>query len=447
MRIITRYLLAEHRLPFLFALNVILFVLLSNFVVRTLDRLLSKGAPARSILEVLVLSLGWMGAMAVPMAVLVATLMAFGRLSADREILALRSAGVGPARIARPVLLAGVVAALVMVAYNEWVLPASNHRLANLLVEIHRRQPTLELEAGVFLNEFPGTSILAERVDDRQQTMEGVTIYEFPSEGNVRTIRAARGRAEWSADGSVLTLHLEDGEIHETDADDPRSYGRVVFQTLALHLERQVSTGIHVQERSRGDREMSVHMMLSEVKRYRTSLGERGRRAREQVAAELARLAGGEASGEDRSEILQQQRRLERTLRGEKNGAEADRRRIQRLEVEIHKKFAIPAACVIFVLVGAPLGVRAHRGGLGMAIGISFVFFLVYYIFLIGGETLADRGVVSPVAAMWSGNTVMAVIGAWILRRVERDLPLLPSLARGMRWIRAPRVPDVSPDR
>jgi lipopolysaccharide export system permease protein len=125
-----------------------------------------------------------------------------------------------------------------------------------------------------------------------------------------------------------------------------------------------------------------------------------------------------------------------RALRGEANGATADRRRIARLQVEIHKKFAIPAACVIFVLVGAPLGIRTHRGSVGMAIGISFAFFLVYYIFLIGGENLADRGVISPVAAMWGGNVMAGTVGIWILHRVERDLPLWPALPPGISFRR-----------
>lgn len=443
MRITTRYLLGEHLLPFLFGMGVILFVLLTNFVVRTLDRLLSRGTPLTSILEVFVLSLGWMAAMAVPMAVLVATLMAFGRLAGDQEILALRAAGVSPAAIARPVFLAAAVMTCLMVAYNEWVLPETNHRLANRFFEIYRRQPTLELEEGVFYNQFPGYSILADRVNHDTQELRGVTLYEFLPEGEIQVIRAARGRTEWSPDATLLTLHLEDGEIHRTAPADASAYRRATFGALTMQLRRDDAGGPAVERRSRGDREMGIRMILAEIAEVDRQLAQRRRRTADLAAAELARLARpqpaaqvppGVAKPLTRAQggatALDRHRQLLRGVRAEANAQASQRQRRARLEVELHKKFAIPAACLIFVLVGAPLGIRTHRGGLGIAVGISFIFFVVHYIFLVGGENLADRGKLPPLVAMWGGDALVGAFGLWAFWRTSSDLPLWPATRR-----------------
>src|SRR5690606_29068656 len=105
-------------------------------------------------------------------------------------------------------------------------------------------------------------------------------------------------------------------------------------------------------------------------------------------------------------------------------------RQVRQLQVEIEKKFALAAACVIFVLFGAPLALRFPRGGVGLVLGISIVAFALYYIGLIGGETLADRGIVSPFVAMWGANMVFAAIGLVLIMRMGREA----GSARGSDW-------------
>jgi len=103
------------------------------------------------------------------------------------------------------------------------------------------------------------------------------------------------------------------------------------------------------------------------------------------------------------------------------NKRESFVRQINRYRVEIHKKFSIPFACIIFVLVGSPLAIRMGRSGMNMAVGLSMLFFLVYYVCLIGGEKLADRGFISPVTAMWSPNIFFFVLAVVLLRKAARE--------------------------
>jgi lipopolysaccharide export system permease protein len=427
MSILSRHILSQHVGPFFFGLGVILFVLVTNFVVDTLDLLLSKGVPLGTILEVVALSLGWMMALALPMAVLVATLMAFGSMAGDLEILAFRSAGVSPRRIVQPVLVAACVLSVLLLAYHEWVLPETNHRLANKLFEIHRKQPALGLEPGTFLTIFPRFSVLAETVDSRTSRLGEVTIYETMQQGGFRTIRAARGHAAWSEDASVLHLDLEQGEIHETSPQDPGHYTKVVFRELALRLSRPPEPGGGTPDRQRGDREMSVRMMRRESRTMRAAMATARLGTRDRIRGELRELAHPPAGESLRESPLSRHRVLLRQVRSDASGEAATERRLDRLLVETQKKFAISAAAIVFVLVGAPLVIRTSRGGMGIAIGISVLFFIAHYIFLLAGEHLADRGVVSPVVAMWGGDWVVGSLGLWCFWRTERDLPLLPA--------------------
>jgi len=102
-----------------------------------------------------------------------------------------------------------------------------------------------------------------------------------------------------------------------------------------------------------------------------------------------------------------------------------NKRKINSYMVEVHKKYSIPIACLVFVLIGAPLGVRVHRGGLGVAAGLSVLFFLVYWAFLIGGEDLADRSFITPAMAMWAPNIVMGILGFFLIRSTIREAKII----------------------
>ena len=147
-------------------------------------------------------------------------------------------------------------------------------------------------------------------------------------------------------------------------------------------------------------------------------------------------------AAEVRAERSRMLRRAESDLRAEASAA----RQMRRLEVEYHKKLSIPFACVIFVLVGAPLGIRSRRGGIGMGAGTGILFFLIYYLFLVGGEQLGDRGLVPPFWAMWSPNVLFGGVGLFLTLSVSREWRVAP-VTRVLDFVmRAPRRPQASPE-
>jgi lipopolysaccharide export system permease protein len=424
LTILSRYLLKEHLAPFGLGLALILFVLVMDVVLQMLDQVLSKGLSPGLAGQLLLFNLAWIIALAVPMAVLIAVLMAFARLAADHEILAAKACGASLSHLLRPVLLAAVVLAGLMVLFNDLVLPDWNHRARNIATSLKRRKAALVLKEkqGIFIHDLGRYSLLVRQVDERENRLAGITIHETGDVGQPTTLHAPGGHLQLLGDGSYIKLTLEDGEFFQPDQDDPASFVRGSFRRQVLHIQDPQRAWRFQGSTYRSDREMDIAEMRRAVQERRVEQG-RGRILIDSLTARLASLQTQEPPepGTDQEltrarERLEQERRLT-VSRGH---------RIDELLVEIHKKFSIPVACLVFVLVGAPLGVAVRRRGAAVSVGISLLFFWIYWMFLIGGEELADRGFVSPAAAMWAPNLLFGLIGWQLARVVLLDRPWLP---------------------
>ena len=170
-----------------------MFVFLLQFVMKFIDQLVGKGLTPWIIIELIALSLSWMLVLAVPMSVLVATLMAFGDLSSRNETTAMKASGVSTYRMILPVLLASTVVALLLVSFNNDVLPETNHRLRALTLDIRRKKPTINLRNGVFSQDIPGYSILVRRTFEKTNDLEGVTLFDYTNPGTNVVITAETG--------------------------------------------------------------------------------------------------------------------------------------------------------------------------------------------------------------------------------------------------------------
>ncbi len=436
-------------LPFFLGFGLVTFLFVIDFLFDYLDLILAKGIPFFAVLELFVLALGWITVLSFPCGVLVAALMTFGRLAQDNEITAMRSLGVNVGRVLRGPLLAGLALAALLTVYNNYVLPETNHRFANLSLAIHRKRPAAKIEPGIFIDAFENYSLLVRKVDDRTGDMQDVTIYDY-NQGTVpTTILAQRGKMQYIDRGATLKLDLWDGEIHEVpgQAGDNR-YRRGRFEQNTIYMHNPGALLQKVDRKSRGDREMTVGMMRAEIARLREQQSTRLESADEKaraagfpsyraiehalrpptglgrVRSAVAGLLGaGPPALADTTGLSQTVQALELDV----TEVENLERRMGSYRVEIQKKFSIPFACVVFVLVGGPLGIRTRKGGFAnMAIAVAF--FIVYYLFLIAGEQLADRRLVSPALAMWFPNILFGAVGTYLTFSVVGWGP-----SRGMR--------------
>ena len=432
MKILYQYIIRAHVGPFFFGLAVIMFVLVMDFIIEVLKLIIGKGLNAFTILQLFGLNLAWMLALAIPMAVLVSTLMAFGRLSQDNEIIALRASGVSLYRLILPALIVSIIICVGMVFFNDRVLPELNHKARLLATDIHQKRPTWNLKENVFIDEIPEYHILIRKVDPHSSDVEGVTIYDQKNRRTPRTIIAEKGKVEFTPDGNTLVFKLFNGEVHEADETEPQRYRRISFDRQTIYIHDVGSKLLRSQSDYRTDREKTSTQMLNEVRKLQAEV-----LASKQKIVKTVNLAWDKMAGTQQSKrplieekaiwdnLIKENQNILNQILSEKENVKNKRRYINSLMVEVHKKFALAGACVVFILVGAPLGIMARRGGI-VGVALSLGFFVLYWAFLIGGEELADRQLIPAFLAMWSANILIGGAGIYILIKSARETQLIP---------------------
>jgi len=431
---LSRYVLREHVGPFFFAFIIITFILIIDFVPNLVDMIVGKDLPTSVILRVFVYQIGWMIALSVPMAVLVATLMAFGRLTGDLEIVALKTSGVPILRIIYPVILASGLIAYGLIYFNNEVLPDLNHRARILMQDVKRMRPTLQMRSGAFVTDIPGYIILIDSVDHKSSELTGVKIMEMGQrEKTPRTIVAKSGHLDFTNNGHDLIFDLQDGEIHEFDADDPEKYRRLAFTTQRLVISDVSGDFEESDDEFRTDREKSSRNMLEDIMKWESGIIPYRSKISGMVTERVGRFFSAafpqspDTLAVDQAALTNLSREIEadtRTIAREREGIVTQEKLINSYYVEVYKKYSIPVACLVFVLIGAPLGILAKRGSMGISIGISLGLFVLYWAFLIGGEDLADRGIITAFWAMWSANILIGAAGIYLIYIVSTEKPM-----------------------
>jgi lipopolysaccharide export system permease protein len=431
--IVSRYILRAHAGPFVFSVSTLMFLFLLQFVMKFIDQLVGKGLSAWVILELILLNLSWMLVLAVPMSVLVAVLMAFGDLSSRNEITAMKAAGFSIYRMLFPVLIAGAVVMVLMIWFNNYVLPESNYRLKTLTMDIRRKKPTLSLVDGVFSQDITGYSILVRKAVQKSNLLQGVTLYDYTNPVRSIVITAEKGRISFSPDYRKLIMDLEEGEIHELDLQERNQYRRIRFteHRIAMNVEGFDFERSSASAFSRGDRELSARAMMvivDSLKEVRAKTLQEFALAAERDGTALLdgrlEFSPGSPPGyaqEASHPALRKARQMAAAGATAQFRLDALDRQVDQYMVEVHKKYSIPAACLVFVLVGVPLGIMSRRGGFGIAATLSLGFFVLYWACLIGGEKLADRAILSPAVGMWSANVMIGIAGIYLVTRTARE--------------------------
>ena len=433
------------------ALLALLFVLLANFLLRSLDRFLGKGLEFSLILEYVFLNLAWILALALPMAVLVATLMAFGRLSSDNEISAMRSVSVSYLKLMIPVLMFGAVIAGFMMYFNNQILPEMNHKARVLSSDISRKRPDLDFDVGYFIDAIPQYNFLLGSRDG--EVFSDITIFSNREGKKQQTITAASGTISTVDDGVVL--HLVDGVIHEYIGNKKNEYRQIFFEKYNVMIPVDNMVLNRRDSSIRGDREMTFGMMKDKITSYRQKIFSTQERIRDRLTSEAEKLkieSGIDSTTSitllsakeklNQYEIKLQDSllkiegasisRVTRRLKNLKRGIESDfslitsyKNSINKYLVELHKKFSIPFASIVFILIGTPLGIMARKGGFAVSMAFSLSFFIIYWIFLISGEEFADRGLLSPALSMWLPNIVLGSLGIFMCYRQSLEQQFL----------------------
>ncbi len=443
MNTLNKYLFKQSLIPFLLSVAVITTVLFLQFLIRAVDRFLGKGLDALTIFEYLYLNLAWIIALSVPMSLLISSVMTFGRMAQQNEITALKSAGVNLYNIIKPALWFGAMVAIALCLFNNFILPEMNYNARLLARDIYKKKPELSIEPGYFVDMIPQYTMIVKEMDGKD--FKDVKIFSKNQKSEQTTIYANQGSL--SSDGNMITIDLQDGEIHEIDLSDYDYYRKIRFKTHQIIISMDDLMLNRTSESNRTDREMRVPQMIQEIEKNKILINQiydRIENVKKEIGitnpnANTLEIIENEIEllKEKKANIIKEDRDYNedvpvsafenkdyilsltnnaRQFKNEFTLIENYEKTNNKFKVEIHKKFTLALACILFTMVGAPLGILVRNGGMTIASGLSIAFFLVYYILLIWGEQLADRNLINPGLGSWLPNIILFVSGMIILK-------------------------------
>lgn len=449
----------------MFCFFTLMFLLLMQFLILYIDMLVGKGLPFGVIIELIITNLASMVVLAMPMAVLVSCLMAFGKITELNELSALKAAGVNPIHLINPVLVAGILLSVFLVWFSNDVLPDANQRARSLFIDIRLKKPGFDLKEGEFYDGIDGYTFLVQKITHESDSLHNVTIYQHPDRNRKEAIiKAQRGRLESEQHGHTMTLYLRDGSIlrYLNRRKDGRSI-TVLEETgfdryrISFDLSELAFSRSNPDNRSRNDRTMNIQAMMALVDSLHSEINtqkqvvldntsfiipepqknnEQNSYARRLPSRPdslteppykssfvvLNMLSSKSHQQTVHNLALSKLRSYQSLLEDVAVDTQWRINKIARYMVEVHKKFAIPFACIIFVLLGAPIGMITKKGNMGYAALIGAVLLTLYWVSIIQGEKLADRMFITPATGMWYSNIILGLAGIYLVLRVSTSL-------------------------
>ncbi|MBI4335504.1 MAG: LptF/LptG family permease [Candidatus Omnitrophica bacterium] len=355
--ILNRYIIREFLGAFFLSIAVFTFVLLVGNFIKMAELIINKGVPPIFLIKLVIYLIPYLLSYTVPMAMLTAALISFGRLSSDNEIMAMRALGISIVSISMPIIVLGLVVSLLSIPLNDKLLSKSHFASRKTLKDIGLRSPTAYIEAGTFIKDFEGYIVFIHEIKGNK--LKNIRIYQPQENRPTRTITAKEGEFISAPEKGIVKLKLMDGISEEPDIHNPLHFFKLNFKTyyMTLNLQGKQKKG-NLEKKAR---EMTIKELLEESKR----LGAKGSR-------------------------------------------------LEPLLTEIHKKIAISFSAFIFILIAVPLAIKTHVSEKSISLGISLGVLVIYWLLLAAGTAFALRGVIAPWFAIWLPDMTVGSAGLFL---------------------------------
>lgn len=390
-RFFNRYIIREIIPPFLIGLLLTTFVLLMNQILQLSEIFVTKGVPLKDVMEILVDIIPSVLAFTIPMAVLMGTLGGLSRLSSDSEIMAFKTLGVSYYKILEPVMIFSILGWLLTSYFALYLAPHSNFKLVETLSHSVLTKVQFRIHPLEFNESIPNTVIFIQGVTP-ELDWQNIFVYVSDSPEELKVISAKRGRLNFYPELKRAVLELSGGVFHTHTQSDIEKYSVTSFRD--------------------SEEEINVESLFSSVSHKK--------RVREKDIQEL--FHDVKPIKEDLIQL-----RLEKD-KSEKEAASYSRRMKDYLSywIEIHKKFALPFACLIFGLLGVPLGASTRKGGRTSGFTISIGIILIYYIMITAGEKATMEGQLPIWLGIWGPNILIFLIGVYLFLRATKESSFFP---------------------
>lgn len=449
--------------PLVMTFFIAIFVLLMQFLWKYVDDLVGKGLPWNMIAELMFYASSTFVPMALPLAILLSSLMTFGNLGEHYELVAFKAAGISLRRIMGPLIVLSVIIGIGAFYFSNIVLPVANLKFRSILYDVRQQKLSFNLKEGIYYNGLDGYVI---RIGDKERDgkiIRDVMIYDHTGgQGNTNVTLAEWGSMEQTPDNRFLIITLHNGSSYD---ENPTAGSAAAAPFLRMKFEKEIRRfDLSGFELNRTDEELfknnfqmfnlrqleyardslttrlqgeqnafssSLHYNYSYYSRFDTT---------QTVAADSSLVFHGDfmagfTSGDKRKQIIDNAlsgaRNLKSVIEARASYFSGQKAHIRRHDIEWHRKYTLSAACLILFFVGAPLGAIIRKGGLGLPLVVSTLLFILFHIASTTGDKYVRTGVLEPFAGMWISSALFLPLGIWLTYKAVTDSPLMDSDAWG----------------
>lgn len=438
---------------------VVMFILLMQFVWKYIDDFVGKGLDWFLILELMFYVAVTLVPMALPLAILLASIMTFGNLAESYELTALKSAGMSLQKVMKPLTITTVLMAIGAFLFANYVLPVANLKMGTLLYDITHQKPSLDIKEGVFYNGIQDFTIKVAKKDAKKNILYNILIYDHSQrQGNNKVVLAKEGVMKMSADENFLLITLKDGHSYEEVVSQnnkgfkPLTRTSFKEETLVMDMRdfkmirtdeslfkdnyqmmniKQLSDEIDTLKKDKQERHTSILAQVS--KNYNlfsdSSFVKHAEKPDSLIQAMLDQKNWLKVyTPDEQKRIFENALNIARTNQSYLNmnnlsainAVETE----SRYKIEWHKKFTLSFACIVLFFIGAPLGAIIRKGGIGMPAVVSVCFFLIFHVLSITGEKSAKEGIWEAWQGAWMATVVLLPVGIFLTYKATRDSAL-----------------------
>lgn len=452
MNRIDRYLLKQFVGPFVLIFFITLFILVMQFLWKYIDELVGKGLEWYVMMELLFYASASLVPLALPLSLLLSSMMTVGSLGEHYELTGMKSGGLSLFRILRSMMVASLMVSVGALAFANYVLPVANLKFGSLLYDIRQQRPALSIRPGIFNRDIDGYSIRVGAKAPDNKTIYNVLIYDHTGDRNAENVLfAKRGKMYTTDDKRYMILELHDGvQYQETagPAGKDRKNEQVrssfknwnkVLDLSAFNLNRskeEIFSGnyqmMNIRQLNEATDTLKMEYEKAQtqfygfIKPYFVFMRENADSIVKANNLKPATVLPQDTMSAAEQRTLYQKAMVNiRNVKGYASLTWADmetrKELLVRHRIEWHRKFTLSLACFLLFFIGAPLGAIIRKGGFGLPFVVSILFFVVYYMLTITGEKFAKQGSLSPTAGMWFSVAVLFPLGLWLTYKASRD--------------------------
>ena len=446
MKILHRFIFKSFIGPFVFTFLIAVFLLLMQFLWKYIDDLVGKGLEWVEITQLLYYASARLVPLALPISILLSSIITFGNLAEKYELVAIKSAGISFRKAMSKLLFFVVMISLLSFLFSNYYMPYANLKAGTLLYDIRKQKPALNIKTGMFYNGLEGFSIKIDKKNDNGIDLEGIMIYDHNNNsGNNKVIVAKKGSMYLSENEQYFIISLQDGHsYYETDVSTKknknRPHQRVAFKKNILRFDL---SGFGMKRSNdqlyRNHYAMlNNHQLLKSIDSLKIKIDNKATKTIEQ----LNKILGADSSLSKKTysnlkelSIVQERRKYTNAINSirlnkafiENTNRDKEYREtlIAKHLVEWHRKWSLAFACIVMFLIGAPLGAIIRKGGYGMPVVVSIFLFILYHVIYMTGEKMVKEGELLAVEGMWIANIILLPVGVWLTFKASKDSSLL----------------------